>query len=322
MNWTKIKNKGSEILSRSTAQIILIALLIFFGVCCRGTFFTAKNMISIVRQVTTMGIAALGISFLMITANLDFSVGAMYAFSGTFTAVLYNSFGMNIYLAMLLAVIGCMLMSCFTGWVASSFKIPRMVTSMAMMTVIEGLNVIIAGNKTLYGLPENIKWLGQGYIWKIPISTAIFIVLAIIVNFILKKTYLGRYMFAVGGNEEVARLSGINVERIKYIASALCGFFAGVAGLVCMSRTFSGSPYAGSSIAMDVISAAVLGGVSIMGGTGKTSGLVTGVLIMGTLTVGLTMMNMDTNYQDIFKGLMLIVAVVVDSRSKRTTAKA
>ena len=129
-------------------------------------------------------------------------------------------------------------------------------------------------------------------------------------------------MFAVGGNEEVARLSGINVELIKYIASALCGLLAGLAGLVAMSRTFAGSPYAGSSIAMDVISAAVLGGVSIMGGTGKTSGLVTGVIIMGTLTVGLTMMNMDQNFQDIFKGMMLIVAVVLDSRSKKALEKA
>ena len=112
------------------------------------------------------------------------------------------------------------------------------------------------------------------------------------------------------------------MELIKYIASALCGLLAGLAGLVAMSRTFAGSPYAGSSIAMDVISAAVLGGVSIMGGTGKTSGLVTGVIIMGTLTVGLTMMNMDQNFQDIFKGMMLIVAVVLDSRSKKALEKA
>lgn len=197
-----------------------------------------------------------------------------------------------------------------------------MVTSMAMSTAISGLNVIVAGNKTLYGLPESIKWLGQGHVGIVPISTIIFFVLAIIVHFILKKTYLGRYMFAIGGNEEVARLSGINVELIKYIASALCGLLAGLAGLVAMSRTFAGSPYAGSSIAMDVISAAVLGGVSIMGGTGKTSGLVTGVIIMGTLTVGLTMMNMDQNFQDIFKGMMLIVAVVLDSRSKKALEKA
>lgn len=323
MIMNKLKKNYVSILNKYTAQIILAALLIFFGIAVGfGKFFSSANLISIVRQITTMGIAALGISFLMITANLDFSVGAIYAFAGTFTAKLYTAFGVNIYLAMLLSLLCCILMSCFTGWVASAFNIPRMVTSMAMSTAISGLNVIVAGNKTLYGLPESIKWLGQGHVGIVPISTIIFFVLAVIVHFILKKTYLGRYMFAVGGNEEVARLSGINVELIKYIASALCGLLAGLAGLVAMSRTFAGSPYAGSSIAMDVISAAVLGGVSIMGGTGKTSGLVTGVIIMGTLTVGLTMMNMDQNFQDIFKGMMLIVAVVLDSRSKKALEKA
>ena len=323
MIMNKLKKNYVSILNKYTAQIILAALLIFFGAAVGfGKFFSSANLISIVRQITTMGIAALGISFLMITANLDFSVGAIYAFAGTFTAKLYTAFGVNIYLAMLLSLLCCILMSCFTGWVASAFNIPRMVTSMAMSTAISGLNVIVAGNKTLYGLPEIIKWLGQGHVGIVPISTIIFFVLAIIVHFILKKTYLGRYMFAIGGNEEVARLSGINVELIKYIASALCGLLAGLAGLVAMSRTFAGSPYAGSSIAMDVISAAVLGGVSIMGGTGKTSGLVTGVIIMGTLTVGLTMMNMDQNFQDIFKGMMLIVAVVLDSRSKKALEKA
>lgn len=313
----KLGAKIKNILDHSIAQIILVALLIFFGITCWGRFFTLTNMISIVRQVTTMGIAALGISFLMITANLDFSVGAIYAFAGVFTAALYTKFGINIYLCMLLALIGCAFFSCFTGWVAISFKIPRMVTSMAMMTVINGINVLVAGNKTLYGLPDSIKWLGQGKIGIIPISTIIFIILAVIVNFIFKKTYLGRYMFAVGGNEEVARLSGINVNKIKYIASVFCGLLAGLAGLVAMSRTFAGSPQAGGSIATDVISAAVLGGVSIMGGTGKTSGIVTGVIIMGTLSVGLTMMNMGTTYQDIFKGMMLIIAVILDSRAKK-----
>ena len=120
----------------------------------------------------------------------------------------------------------------------------------------------------------------------------------------------------------MARLSGINVNQIKYIASIIGGALVGVAGLVCMSRTFSGSPFAGGSLSSDVISAAVLGGVSVMGGTGKTSGIVTGVIIIGTLSVGLNMMGMNTNSQDIFKGLMLMVAVVLDAVSKRSASKA
>ncbi len=311
-----VLNKGKDILSKFSAQIILVALIIYFGVECGAAFFSVNNLISIVRQVTTMGIAALGISFLMITGNLDFSTGQVYAFVGTLAAFLY-SVGVPIGIAMLAGVVGAVLVFCLTCWVSIRFKIGRLVISMAVGTAVSGLSCIIAQNKTIYGLPDSIKWLGQGYVFNlIPISTIIFLVLAVIVSFVFRKTYLGRYLFAVGGSDDVARLSGINVNKIKYLASIIGGTLVGVAGLVCMSRTFSGSPFAGGSLSSDVISAAVLGGVSVMGGTGKTSGIVTGVIIIGTLSVGLNMMGLNTNSQDIFKGLALLGAVVIDALSK------
>ncbi len=312
---SRFLEKTINVMKKTTAQLILVALIIFFAIQIKGVFFTPTNLISIVRQVSTMGIAALGISFLMITGNLDFSTGAIYAFVGTFSAFLHLH-GWGIYLAMGAAVLLGVLIFCITCWVSIAFKINRLVISMAMGTTITGLSTIIAANKTLYGLPDSIKWLGQGYVWIIPVSSIIFVALALVVAFVLNKTYFGRYLFAVGGSDVVARLSGINVNKIKYISSIIAGLLVSIAGLVAMSRTFSGSPYAGSSLSTDVISAAVLGGVSVMGGTGKTSGLVTGVIIMGTLSVGLNMMNMNTNSQDIFKGGMLLLAVILDSRSK------
>lgn len=313
--------KAGDILSKSSAQIILVALIVFFGMECGSAFFSVNNLISIIRQVTTMGIAALGISFLMITGNLDFSTGQVYAFTGTIATFLYAQ-GVPIYLAMLIGVAGAVAIFCLTCWVSIKFKIGRLVISMAIGTAVSGLSCIIAQNKTLYGLPENIKWLGQGYVFDlIPISTIIFLVLALVTSFIFRKTYLGRYLFAVGGSDDVARLSGINVNQIKYLSSIIAGTLVGLAGLVCMSRTFSGSPYAGGSLSTDVISSAVLGGVSVSGGTGKTSGIVTGVLIIGTLSVGLNMMGMNSNSQDIFKGAALLLAVVLDVVSKKRAAK-
>lgn len=313
--------RTTDVLSKCSAQIILVALIIFFGIECGSAFFSVSNMISIVRQVTTMGIAALGISFLMVTGNLDFSTGQVYAFTGTLTTFLY-AHGVPIWVAMLIGVVGAVLIFCLSCWVSIKFKIGRLVISMAIGTAVSGLSCIIAQNKTLYGLPESIKWLGQGYIFDIiPISTVIFLVLALVVSFIFRKTYLGRYLFAVGGSDDVARLSGINVNKIKYLASIIAGALVGLAGLVCMSRTFSGSPYAGGSLSTDVISSAVLGGVSISGGTGKTSGIVTGVLIIGTLSVGLNMMGMNSNSQDIFKGAALLLAVVLDAISKKRAAR-
>lgn len=314
MNDTMKKIK--KVMVKSTAQIILVILIAFFALQNREAFFTVNNLLSIIRQVSTMGIAALGVSFIMITGNLDFATGAVYAFVGTLAALLHT-YGVNIYLAMLMALVCGVGISCLSCFIAIRFHISRLVVSMGMSTTVMGICVIVAGNQTIYGLPDSIKWLGQGYLWGVPICSIIFIVLAFIVAFILNKTYFGRYLFAVGGNEEVARLSGINVNKIKYISSVIAGVFISLAGFVSMSRTFSGNPYAGGTLSMDVISAAVLGGVSVMGGTGKTSGLVTGVIIMGTLSVGLNMMNMNTNAQDVFKGLMLLFAVILDSKTKK-----
>ncbi|MBR4462182.1 MAG: ABC transporter permease [Erysipelotrichaceae bacterium] len=316
-------NKSDKIrqtITKFIPQIILLILVIFFTIM-NSRFLSQKNLISVVRQVSTTGIACLGISCLLITGELDFSMGALYAFTGVFTASVYAKTGLPIYLIMLVSLICAALISCFTCWITIQFNVPRLIISIAMQTAINGLNVIISGNKTLYGLPDNIKWIGQGYIGVVPISTIIFIALAFVVAFMLNKTYLGRYIMAVGGNNEVARLSGINTKKIKYITSAIAAVMAGLAGLVAMSRTFCGSPTAGGSISSDIISAAVLGGVSIMGGQGKTSGLVTGVIIIGALNVGLNMMNMSSNAQDIFKGSMLVVAIVVDSLTKSRRAK-
>lgn len=171
------------------------------------------------------------------------------------------------------------------------------------------------------GLPDSIKFLGQGYVFGIPLAVIIFAVIAVIVAFILNQTYMGRYFFAVGGSNDAARLSGINVNKVKMIASVLCGLLTGIAGIIMMSRSFSGSPYSGATLSNDVISAAVLGGVSISGGTGKTSGVVTGVLVIGVLSQGLVMVGLSSNYQNMIKGAVLIIAVIMDTRSKQVGTK-
>ena len=203
-----------------------------------------------------------------------------------------------------------------TGIIAMRFNIPMLIVSIAIMQVVDGINMVLTDGATIYGLPDSVKFLGQGYVFGIPVAAIIFIVIAVIVAFILNKTYLGRYLFAVGGSNDAARLSGINVNKVKLIASMICGFLTGIAGIIMMSRSFSGSPYSGSSLSNDVISAAVLGGVSISGGTGKTSGVVTGVLIIGILSQGLVMVGLNSNYQNMIKGAVLIIAVIMDTRSK------
>ena len=302
-------------LKKYVSQILLIVLILIFAVMKPTTFFTADNILTIVRQVATTGIVALGVSFLMLTGNLDFSVGKVYAFAGVLTALLYQK-GVPMFLAVIIAILLCMAICSVTGMIAMQFNIPMLIVSIAMMQVVDGINMVITNGATIYGLPDSIKFLGQGYIFNVPIAAIIFLVLAAIVSFILNKTYLGRYLFAVGGSNDAARLSGINVNRIKLIASMICGFLTGIAGIIMMSRSFSGSPYSGSNLSNDVISAAVLGGVSISGGTGKTSGVVTGVLIIGVLSQGLVMIGLNSNFQNMIKGAVMILAVIMDTRSK------
>lgn len=312
--------KVSELSRKFVAQILLVLIVALFAILKPDTFFTMDNLLTIIRQVATTGIVALGVSFLMLTGNLDFSVGKVYAFAGVSAALMYQS-GIPMGLAIALSIIMCVAISMVTGVIALKFRIPMLIVSIAMMQVVDGLNMVITNGATIYGLPESIKFLGQGYVLGIPVAVIIFLVLAVIVAFVLNRTYMGRYFFAVGGSNDSARLAGINVNKVKMIASAVCGLLTGIAGIIMMSRSFSGSPYSGNNISNDVISAAVLGGVSISGGTGKTSGVVTGVLIIGVLSQGLVMTGMPSNYQNMIKGAVLIIAVIMDTRSKMAKNK-
>lgn len=235
-------------------------------------------------------------------------------------ALMYQA-GVPMVVAILISVLMCVVLSLVTGVIALKFNIPMLIVSIAMMQVIDGLNMVITNGATVYGLPNSIKFLGQGYVLGIPVAVIIFLVIALIVAFVLNKTYMGRYFFAVGGSNDAARLSGINVGKVKLIASAICGLLTGIAGIIMMSRSFSGSPYSGSNISNDVISAAVLGGVSISGGTGKTRGVVTGVLVIGVLSQGLVMTGLSSNYQNMIKGAVLILVVILDTRSKMAKTK-
>lgn len=307
--------KAKDLSKKLVAQILLVIIVVIFAAIKPETFFTIDNLLTIVRQVATMGLVALGVSFLMLTGNLDFSVGKVYAFAGVICALLYQ-IGLNIWMAIIISIIACVIISMTTGFISMKFNIPMLIVSIAMMQVVDGINMILTDGATIYGLPKSIKFLGQGYVLGIPLAVIVFVVVALIVSFVLNETYLGRYFFAVGGNTETARLSGINVNKVKMIASIICGLLTGIAGIIMMSRSFSGSPYNGTSMGNDVISAAVLGGVSISGGTGKTSGVVTGVLIIGVLSQGLVMIGLSSNYQNMIKGAILILAVIMDERSK------
>jgi ribose/xylose/arabinose/galactoside ABC-type transport system permease subunit len=197
-----------------------------------------------------------------------------------------------------------------------------LIVTLGTMTIYKGIAYIIANGSTISGLPESFKWLGQGYIGPIPVPVATMALVVLTGGFILNKTYFGRYIFALGGNEEAARLAGVNISRMKIVVFAVCGFFSAVTSLLLLSRVFSGQVTTGQGMEFDCMTAAVLGGISFKGGEGTITGLLTGVLIIGVLNNALQLLSLGDYYQMVVKGLVLLAAVGFDTYQKnRKTGK-
>ena len=309
------------ILKKRIAQIMLLGLCVFFYTQRPDVFLSKDNILNILRQSSAMGICALGMSFVMLTGGLDFSIASNVAFTAILTAILTIQYGMNFYVAALIAILCATVVGFMVGFISVKVQIVILVVSLAVNQILNGLNFLLSDNSTIFGLPENVKWIGQGSLLGIPIPVIAFVVLALIVSFILNHTYFGRYLFSVGGNRDVARLAGIPVNRVRLIASAFCGFMCGIAGIITLCRTATASTSTGSGMHTKVITAAILGGVSVTGGVGNTSGVITGVLVITVLANGFTIMQVNSYIQDVIMGFMMVLAVTLDRFSHSTSVK-
>lgn len=292
--------------------IIIIFVVLFAAMSIFApNFLTGSNMANVLRQVSINGICAVGMTFVMLTGGIDLSVGALIAVSGVLTAMMMLN-GINPFLASLTALALCTLIGFLTGLFISYIGVPPMIATLGTQTSLRGIAYLITGGTPVFGFDEGYAVIGQGYVGAIPIPVIILVIIFAIGVFFLSQTRYSRYIYGVGGNEEVARLSGINVHKVKAFVYAVSGFCSGLAGLVMLGRLNSGQPRAGESYEMDVITAVVLGGVSLNGGVGKISHVIFGVLIIGVLTNGMTMMAIDDYWQRVVKGLVLLLAVGFD----------
>jgi ribose transport system permease protein len=264
-----------------------------------------------------LGIAAVGMTFALLLGGIDLSIGSMVTLVGIIGAWLMVIAGINPVLACIIVLIAASALGFANGWSIANLQIPPLIVTLCSMTILEGLAYIISKGIPIYGFPESFAAVGQGYVAGIaPIPVIIMIVILGVGAFILSCTYFGRYFYAVGGNEEAALLSGIDVKKVKYLAYTLSGFFAGIAGIVTLSRTNSGQPLAGKGFEFDVLTAAVLGGVSVNGGYGKISNVIAGVFIIGVLTNGMVLLNISSFVQMVIKGSVLFAAVAFDCLQK------
>ncbi len=315
----KIAANVVDVLKKYGIYAVLLVLVIFFAVTSEN-FFQSSNLLNVARQVSMLGIASVGFAFVLLLGGIDLSIGSVVTLVNIVTAWLMVTAHMNPILASILALIMSAAIGFANGWIIANIRMPPLIVTLAMLIIIEGLAYLICKGLPIYGFPKAYTVIGQGYIGLIPIPVIIMVVIMAIGSFILNKTYFGRYFYAVGGNEQAANLSGIKVKNVKYLVYTLSGFFAGIAGIVILSRTNSAQVLSGKGLEFDVLTACVLGGVSVTGGFGKISNVVAGVLILGVLSNGLVLLDVSQFVQMVIKGSVLMLAVAFDCLQRRTAS--
>jgi ribose transport system permease protein len=316
--------KLADAMKRYGIFAVLLLLVVVFSLATEN-FLVTGNILNIARQVSMMGIAAVGFTFVLLLGGIDLSIGSVVTLVNIVGAWLIIHGHLNPALACLAAVALAAAIGLLNGVIIAKIEMPPIIVTLSMLIIVEGAAYLISGGLPIFGFPKSFAVLGQGYVWIVPIPVIIMVGVLALGAFILNSTYFGRFFYAVGGNEEAAKLSGIDVTAVKCLVYMLSGLFAGLAGIVLLSRTNSGQVLAGKGFEFDVLTACVLGGVSVTGGSGKISNVVAGVLILGVLSNGLVLLNVNQYAQVETKGIVLLLAVAFDTlqrKRQRTEAMA
>lgn len=295
----------------------LIGLLILCIVISVLTprFLTIPNILNVFTQVSVNAIIAVGMCFVILTGGIDLSVGSTLAIAGAIAASLAQK-NVNIVLILVLTVIIGGLIGLVNGIIVAKGKIQAFIVTLATMTVFRGVTYVYTNGTPISGLGTSFTFIGNGTILGILLPVIIIAIVALIAWYVLTQTRYGRYVYAVGGNEDSSRLSGINTDKIKALVYVLSGAAAALSAIVVTSRIGSASPNAGSGFELDAIAAVVLGGTSLSGGEGSLTGTIIGAMIIGVLNNGLNLMNVSPFYQSIVKGLVILLAVMLDKKNK------
>lgn len=299
--------------SKESAILILFAVVFICFARLSDRFATPDNLFNVARQYSELAVVSIGLTMVIVTGGIDISVGSIVGLSSILVGVLAAKMGMNVWLACILAIVGGLTCGLINGLVVTRLRVQPIVATLAMLSAARGLAWILSGARSLSGFPDSFVGLGQTAIGPIPLSVAIALVLVTIGIVVLRYTALGRQIYAVGASEEAARLSGVNVFRIKLFAYALTGTLCGLGGVIMSARLASSVPDAGMGFEFEAITAVVMGGSSLKGGEGSIIGTIIGVAVMGILRNGLNLIGVPNIWQVLFLGVMLILAVLGDN---------
>lgn len=316
------KRKGGMKNSASRYGIYFVFLLIFIGLSfANKTFFSTVNLLNILKQAATVSVIAIGETFCLIAGGLDLSAGSVIAFAGVCSAKYGVPGSPPVLFAVLISIAVGTAVGLLNGIIIARGKVPPFIATLGMQQVARGMALLVTNARPVFGLSKQYVYMGSGKIGGIPVLVLVMLIIVLLATFVLEKTKLGRHIYAVGGNEHSAHVSGINVKRIQLIVYTIMGALAGLGGMLLAGRIQSGTPTMGEGIELDAIAGAVIGGVSTSGGVGKVYGAIIGSLLLAMISNGLDLLNVSAYYQQIIKGVIIVLAVFLDVRTKGNAKK-
>ena len=292
--------------------ILLVLIVMVIGLAIVSpAFLTTDNVFNVIRSFTFVALMAMGVTLTILTGGIDLSVGSILGLCGCLTAILINM-ELPVSLSILLGLAGGVFIGLINGKLITRLKIPPFIVTLGMLSIARGFAFVVTKGWPVSGLPDSFLKIGQGYFWIIPIPVIFLMFIVLLMSILLNRTVLGRYFYAIGGNEEAARLSGVPVDQVKTMAYVISGFLSAFAGILLVARLGVAQSIVGQGYELDAIAASVIGGTSLMGGIGTISGVIIGAAIMGVLRNGLVLMGISAFWQQIALGSIIVIAVAFD----------
>lgn len=298
---------------KSLVGLIILCLIVSI---IAPRFLTLGNITNVLTQVSVNAIIALGMTFVILTGGIDLSVGSIVAISGAVAAYMVKG-NVNVLAAVVVAVIIGAAIGYLNGFIVARGKIQAFIATLATMTIFRGVTYVFTGGNPISGLGNSFMIIGNKKLAGLPLPVIFMILVFIIAAYVITQTRFGRYVYAIGGNEDSARLSGISTNKIKNLVYMISGITAAISGVIVTSRIGSASPNSGSGFELDAIAAVVLGGTSLAGGEGQIIGTIIGAVIIGVLNNALNLLNVSPFYQSIVKGAVILLAVLVDKKNNK-----
>jgi ribose/xylose/arabinose/galactoside ABC-type transport system permease subunit len=307
--------KVAIFLSQYGALVVLALLLLGMSMSSKE-FATVANLTNVARQVSINAVISAGMTFIIITAGIDLSVGSLVALAGCVGMIVLNWTDSSV-IGVMAGIALAGLSGAVTGAIVAWTRIPAFIVTLAGLTILRGLALIITGGSPIIKFEGGFRFLGQGVLWGLPVPVLIMGAVMLAMHIVLTRTAFGAHVYAVGGNEEASRLSGINVAITKLRVYTIGGLLTGLAGMILMGRLSSAQPNTGEGFELDAIAAVIIGGTSLMGGRGTIWGTLVGAVVIGILNNGFNLMAVDAHYQLVAKGVIILLAVLLDQYLKR-----